>query len=156
MSTPIISFDIDGVIAGGGYIPEMDRKPEVYEELLLLDPSIPEIINNLCRRYSVYIISARRFENALEVTRLWLHKKGFNLSWLCGVMCLPSWDSKIQTILSINPSIHIDDSPMMLKPLPVLCQVLFMGPYNDWPGIEEYSQQVCTVYNWQEVQELLR
>jgi 5'(3')-deoxyribonucleotidase len=154
MSTPIITFDCDGVIAGGGYIPREDRRPEVYAALPLLDKSAPDIINDLCQHYGIYIVSARDFEDALNVTKRWLNRNGVDLDWLAGVTCT-SIDSKIKILQALNPLYHFDDAPMILNVLSRSSRVLFSLHGSRWLGADEYAKQNRTVRSWQEIQNLL-
>lgn len=151
MSTPIITFDVDGVLAGGGFIPEMDRRPEVYEDLPLLDLRAPDILNELTRKYSVYIVSSRRFENALDVTRRWLNKHGFHLSWLSGVLCVDGAKEKVKAIHLLGSRLHVDDSPEVLDSLDCW-GVLFLGLDKQywWAAAKEgkYSDRLITCYSW--------
>lgn len=155
MTVPVISFDIDGVIAKGGYIPEWDRKPKVYEKLDLMDPRVPYIVNDLTRRFSVYIISARRFENALDTTRRWLVEKGFYLHWLCGVMCLRGWEEKEAVLRALQPAFHIDDAPRFVRCVPG--GVLYYDGESDWPEARELAEsgEVLVVNRWADIDEAI-
>lgn len=157
-STPLITVDVDGVLAGGGYIPAWDRKPEIYESLSLLDPACPSIINELTRTYNVYVVSSRKFPNALDVTRRWLNEHGFYLSWLAGVVCAAGAPAKSAVIDLLRPRVHIDDSPELLRGLQC-SKLLFLGNTKKywWPdaraGATTDMDAVC--YDWGEVPEVL-
>lgn len=108
-----ISFDMDGVLTGGSYIPEWDRRPYHYRDLPLLEECAPEIFNDLAKRYDVYIISARNFENSTRITKEWLESKGFE-GWM-GICTGISVPRKAKLVKHLGISLHIDDHPEVCR-----------------------------------------
>jgi 5'(3')-deoxyribonucleotidase len=86
MNKPKISFDCDGVLAGGHYIPAWDRQPQVYARLPLLDYAVPNVLNKLMNSYNVYIVTGRKFDGALETTQEWLAENNVDVHHLAGVV----------------------------------------------------------------------
>jgi hypothetical protein len=120
VSKPIISFDLDGVLVGGRYIPEWDRTPEVYNSLPPADPTAADILWELESKFHTYYVSSRRFENALEVSMEWLLDHGFP----CGYGVIVGQHNKPEMLRLLGVSVHFDDDPRVVMAYPsvgVLC-----------------------------------
>jgi hypothetical protein len=114
----IVSLDIDGVLAGGEYIPEWDRtNGAAYAALPLIDPQIPEYIHAIAKRHSVYLISSRQFPGALDTTRLWLNKQRFCMTDFCGVIVGLNHTTKIEMVKLLRATLHFDDDYRVIEPL---------------------------------------
>ena len=105
----ILTIDIDGVLAGGEYIPEWERYPERYLTLPLIEEGLPSLIHKLARKHSLYLLSSRAFPNALDYTRLWLEKVGFASADFCGVVVGAGKTEKVVLTQLLQATIHIDD-----------------------------------------------
>jgi hypothetical protein len=140
------------VIASGGYIPEIDRVPEVYRHLALLDPEAPALINSLATTYDIYFITARSFDDALLVTKRWLAKNGVDIAALAGIITNQHRHMKASLVKKLNSQLHFDDDPLVA----VACcarGILFLGERRDrwFPEAEAIRRIVPTVYSWQRV-----
>ena len=147
-----ISFDIDGVIAGGHYLQWWDRMPETYAALPVIEGAI-DGLTRLTDRYNVYLVSGRRFADALTITRIWLREKGLDLRDLCGVIVGIPRMLKPIVIESLGSQLHFDDDPKVTQMLGVR-GVWFEG--KEWPGWEELVQDSLKVKTWQDVSVLIK
>lgn len=108
MSKPfVITCDIDGVIAGGGYIPPAKRTAEFYATLPLLDPDAPRIINKWGDKYTWCFITGRSFENCDIVTNTWLDEQGINSYDKLIPFIAQSYKGPVAAHL--RSTLHIDD-----------------------------------------------
>lgn len=146
-----ITLDIDGVVAGGNYIPEWDRRVEVYSTLPLLDPMIPEYLDELCRRFHVYFVSGRCFPGALEITRMWL-SKFLPLYMPAGVVTGVHYFDKPRMTKLLKSVVHVDDDPRVINGLAWSKGVWFETPVWATP-IRPFHQRVG---GWAELMPLLR
>lgn len=155
---PIISFDIDGVVAGGNYIPEWDRRPEIYKELPILDERARDVIYNLSWKYNIYFVSSRKFPNALRTSVDWLYGRGFNpSSRCCGVICYGKTPLEKPLILSaLGSRLHFDDHPGIVAGYSGRAALFINDREVDsqWPGTDYWvdSGKVPVVRGWGEVE----
>lgn len=149
--TKVISFDIDGVIAGGRYTPEWDRTPNHYLGLPLVDSRIPEILKRLAKDdWNIYLVSARRYEDALSSTRLWLERHRISVAGvLVGVPRL----LKGSVIEILHAEKHFDDDLSVVKMIHGGRGVLFYSP--EWDYRQEDLEGVPVVNDWDGVERLL-
>jgi hypothetical protein len=118
---PIISFDLDGVLVGGNYIPEWDRKPEIYRSLPAANPNAYEVLWELANKFQIYYVSSRCFDSALQVSYEWLFDNGFPLG-PGGVIV--GQRNKPEMLRLLGVSVHFDDDPRVVLAYPsvgVLC-----------------------------------
>lgn len=147
----VVTFDIDGVIAGGRYIPEWERFPEVYMELPLLDPSAPEVIHEVAKKYSVYLISSRSYPQALSSTRLWLNKVGFYMPDFSGVLVGLTPHQKAAMASLLGSVMHLDDDWRVVWDMGE-AGVLFDGD-SEWvyPPDKETIKLMRKIHGWDAV-----
>lgn len=121
-----ISFDCDGVIAEGGWVPVEDRNNKFY----VRKNPIPEAIESLqwlSILYDIYVISTRAHEEANLGIRGWLHFiLGLEMDTIAGVITHP-WNKgqveadkngrmdKAQIIRDLGIVIHFDDDPLHVE-----------------------------------------
>lgn len=149
MSTPILSLDCDGVLADGTYIPEWDRHPEVYRKLKLVDENVPAYLHMLCRKANVYVVSSRCFDNAVDVTRMWLQENGVYLSMLAGVICNIPSDLKPEFVQLLGARLHVDDNPTIVRGMGAMGLLLAL-PNSQWPT-NGCGFNLPQVHNWHEL-----
>lgn len=150
MSKPIISFDLDGVVFGGGYLSkeDQDRDPSIYSRLPLKEPGVPYVLNNLMDAFNIYFLSSRSFPGALEVSRKALAEAGVEMERVCGVVC----GRKMKALHALASELHVDDDPVVIARLRqsadwdplrehALHALLFNNP--DWP-----ANQALTLPPW--------
>ena len=155
-----VSFDVDGVIAGGDWIPEWDRKPEIYSELPVLDPMISGYLESLMYNFNLYFVSARSYVGATYNTRRWLiNNCDLPKRAISGVICAEEYTSrkerkafKIDVIRALNPIIHMDDEPEILEALRPDQRVWFRQADNHWPNPDEIEKRCRFVAeSWNEL-----
>lgn len=120
----ILTCDVDGVIAGGEFIPEWERYPERYLSLPLLEEDIPHQIHKLAAKHSLYLLSSRKFPNALDYTRLWLNQSGFSLTDFCGVLVGLGAKEKVMVAQALHSNLHFDDDFRVASITPLCMGVL--------------------------------
>ena len=153
MTRHTLTFDVDGVLADGHYIPSWDRFPEVYLRLGVRDSDMAATLNQLSATHNVYLVSGRRFDDAVRVTRQWLEWVGVDVGALCGVVCGVPRLLKARVAELLGTQLHFDDDP-------VVCQQL--GPRGAWfEGHEWDGYQHCIdadnprVSRWSEVPQVV-
>ena len=109
-----LSFDMDGVLADGQYVPEEKRTPEFYLTLAPISDLARRTVNALSRNHTVYIISSRHFADATRTTQQWLWRNGFILEDLAGVLCGIPIDQKVDLCNMLGVRYHVDDDPAMM------------------------------------------
>lgn len=149
----ILSFDIDGVLAGGTYIEEWDRKPSTYAELPLLDTEIPHYLASLSLDNDVFVVTSRSFNGAEAVTKAWLEQHNI-LQSITGLLCVQDWVSKIIMANTLKSKLHVDDDWRVIAPL---CQrgVLFLGADKDnwYPWSKRHVHSARAVFSWPKLME---
>jgi len=118
-----ISFDVDGVIAEGGWVPVEDRNNKFYIKKKPLNEEVIPTLQWLSIFYDIYIISTRAHPEANLGLRAWLHFcLGLEMDTLAGVITHP-WSQKqveedkngrmdkatVVDVLGIV--VHFDDDP---------------------------------------------
>lgn len=145
MSRLAISFDVDGVLAAGGYTPRWDRKPDYYLQCPLVDPVIPHYMFRLTQLYDVYIVSSRAFGDALQTTKDWLWKVGVNTNSLAGIITGVSYQNKATLVPLLGCEWHIDDDPRVCEALGAKHAILFDSPQWDANALSDFQPRA---YNW--------
>lgn len=158
---PVISFDLDGVIAEGGYMPYEERTEEAYQAKKFIDRKIDLYLNYLADFYDIYIISFRHHEGANLGARQWFMDEHVGMDTLAGVITHPAspevrdgnhlW--KGETARVVGSQFHLDDDPRVVKSCEV--GVLFDPTPNelratfpqDFKGIEAFP----SCHTWEEV-----
>jgi hypothetical protein len=148
----VISFDVDGVVASGGFIPVEERSAERYEKCTLLDLEIPRYINQLARTHDVYFISSRNHVNALDSTHEWLYEAGIYMDYIKGTICgIPAYNKPFLCRM-LGVSAHFDDDPAA-----VTTSFGWLVNNPTWPANQEaiarYAPQV--VNDWREIMEVI-
>lgn len=146
----VVSFDIDGVVAGGKYIPEWDRDTQHYSKLPLLDDKIPRILKRLSKNWNIYLVSTRRYEDALTSTRGWLERFGIEVA---GVIVNVPRLLKGPVVEILKAEMHFDDDLSVVKMIHGGRGVLFYGP--EWAYRKEDLEGVRVVNDWDGVERVL-
>ena len=154
----ILTIDIDGVLAGGEYIPEWERIPERYLSLPLLEPDLPNTIHKLARKHSLYLLSSRKFDHALDYTRLWLEQSGFAMTDFCGVMVGLNPQRKRIIFDLLHADYHIDDDYRMKELIPNrFIFVYHENAKSHYPWSDKAAGYYDIEYalNWKEINTLI-
>jgi len=152
---PRISFDIDGVIAGGNYLPEWDRKPEIYLSLPVMDEYTKPVLNELDNKCDIYYLTSRTFDGDYDITLEWMINNNIPLGK--GLVCRVPGDDKHKVSAALGCDLHIDDRPATVR----LCGfwgILFVGrdAAGWWPGTEEAMKVCKTARNWKQLNRIIR
>lgn len=107
---PVITFDIDGVVCDGGYLPPEQRCWQRYNEVKVLDAAMVIGINRLTEIADIYFVSSRDHVNANYFTRYWLENQGFWMEHISVLTGIASADKPIILRL-IKSEAHFDDDP---------------------------------------------
>ncbi len=150
---PVLTFDCDGVLAGGHYIPAWDRYPETYAALPLQDAAAPRVLDKLAESYNIYFVSGRRFPGALDTTRRWMANNGIDLSHIAGVIVGQPRLLKAQMAEALGAALHFDDDPKVVEMMGVR-GVRYKSA--EWPGHEHYAKNWPVVASWSEVETFIR
>src|SRR5271170_7123452 len=118
-----ISFDVDGVIAEGGWVPPEDRTNKFYNNKKPLNDEVIPSLVHLSMMYDIYIISTRGHEMANLGLRAWItFCLGLHMDTIAGVITHP-WSKeeaerdvngpmdKAAVVRSLGVVVHFDDSP---------------------------------------------
>ena len=157
MPRKIISFDCDGVITPGGFVPLEQRTNKLYAKI---DPKEDAILSLhwLSTMYDIYIISQRSHIDSNLGLRGWIHwVLGLELDTIAGVITGPSGGAsegvlmnKTAIVQALGCVAHFDDNPHHLINMPVGILV---------PGDMEESKAavntVPTVHGWTGIREFL-
>jgi hypothetical protein len=157
MARKIISFDCDGVITPGGFVPPEMRTNKLYAKLDPQEDAIPSL-HWLSTLYDIYIISQRSHTDSNLGLRAWLHwVLGLELDTIAGVITGPSGGAsegvlmnKVEVVHALRSLAHFDDNPHHLIDMPQGILV---------PGDMEESQAarntLPTVEGWAGIREFL-
>lgn len=149
MIKEVLSLDIDGVIAGGSYIPDWDRYPEHYLKLPLVDPYIPAYIQALAKYYNIYLVSTRRYKDALSTTRAWLMMNNIDLGLLSGVIVGIPRLMKCMIVEALTAVAHIDDDLTIVKSILGGKGILYWS--DEWHYRPKDYEGVSIVGGWDEI-----
>lgn len=112
---PVLSLDIDGVLAAGGYVPPSERTYETYFDKGLVDPDLPRYLERLARRYQIHLTSHRGAGGegpwVWDCTQRWLGRHG--LDQLITELHLEQTE-KSETVHRIGATYHVDDDPRVV------------------------------------------
>jgi hypothetical protein len=153
----IISFDCDGVLTSGGFVPPEERTNAKYAKINPQEDAIPSL-HWLSTLYDIYIISQRSHENSNLGLRAWLHwVLGLELDTIAGVITGPSggasegiYMDKGRIVEALGCVAHFDDNPHHLANLSV--GVLFP---SDMPDSQAAINVYPTVFGWAGCREFL-
>jgi hypothetical protein len=110
---PLVTFDLDGVIVGGEYIPIEHRdQAELYAMLPPLTPRAIRVLTRLIEedKCSVGIITARGFDEAADVSAMWLLDQGVPVDKLAFIRThTDGTGGKPRVLDEIEPYVHFDD-----------------------------------------------
>lgn len=158
MVRKIVSFDCDGVITPGGYMPPERRTNKEYCKLDPQEDAIPSL-HWLSTMYDIFIISQRSHPDSNLGLRAWLHwVLGLELDTIAGVITGPSggacegvYMDKPAIIRALGCLVHFDDNPVHLEELPGV-GVLFP---SDMPESQAAINKYPTVHGWEGIREFL-
>lgn len=159
MPRKIISFDCDGVITPGGFIPPELRTNKHYASLEPQEDAIPSL-HWLSTQYDIYIISQRSHVDSNLGLRAWLHWiLGLELDTIAGVITGPSGGAaegvlmdKVKVVEALGCLAHFDDNPHHLAGMDV--GILFPSEIPE--SQDMYRTNILPkVSGWQEVREFL-
>lgn len=159
MPRKIISFDCDGVLTPGGFVPLEDRTNKLYCQLNPQEDAIPSL-HWLSTMYDIYIISQRNHDDSNLGLRAWLHwVLGLELDTIAGVITGPSSCSgermfmdKVAITAALGCVAHFDDNPEQLMSMP--CGILFPSDMPDSVAMSK-TNAVPKVFGWDGVREFL-
>lgn len=159
MARKIISFDCDGVITPGGFVPPELRTNKHYA-FLKPQPGAVEALDFLSNMYDIYIISQRSHENSNLGLRAWCHWiLGLELDKIAGVITGPSAGAKEGTYMNKNLVVetlgclvHFDDNPHHL--VGMKCGVLFPSDMSESQDTAQ-TNIFPKVFGWDGVMEFL-
>lgn len=133
---PVVSFDVDRVVAGGEYIPPQERIQELYWKLPLTDPRLPPMLNQIAKNCDLYFVSARSFPGANVITRAWLAWQGVDMTIVAGTLTgRAGHEEKLDWLKLLNPALHVEDHPEVLKALGPERTIAVRSPL--WPAQAE-------------------
>lgn len=153
-----ISFDLDGVIAEGGWVPVEERSNKTYYKKGVVSPEVIPTLDLLSILYDIYLISSRGHKDANLGSRAWVHfALGLELDTIAGVITHSGTDDtiapfdKASIVQALGIELHIDDDPRHVE----ACGnrgVLFV---SDMPSSIEAGGKFATVYDWTQLREFL-
>ena len=158
MPRKIISFDCDGVLTPGGFVPPELRTNKEYCKINPQEDAIPSL-HWLSTMYDIYIISQRSHTDSNLGLRAWLHwVLGLELDTIAGVITGPSGGAaegvmmdKPLVVRALGSVAHFDDNPHHLDGMGEV-GVLFP---SDMPESQAAINIWPTVQGWQGVREFL-
>ena len=143
-----ITVDLDGVVVGGIYVSEWDRKPKIYASLPVIDGACNGIWH-LAVRHNVYWLTSRSFEQAGLTSIDWLKFNNFPLG--SGVITGVPSDCKKFVAKALGAAMHIDDNPAIVSSLigTGVVGVLFVGRDESgwWAGTREWIDSGRPYFN---------
>lgn len=148
-----IVLDIDGVIAGGGYILPEDRTIAKYYSLSLReDVDTRTALNQLILYNNVYIASSRRVgdRNMVVQARNWLEDQEINVEWICGIACGLTWEEKITFANTLHADVIVDDDVRVVAGRSGRALLMDAG----WPE-NQAAQYLPRIYSLRSVEEWL-
>jgi hypothetical protein len=159
MNKPIITFDMDGVIAR--YVPMTNPSAADYYACTLDDPRIPNVLWSLSTRASIYIVSARRAEGVLDVTWSWLGKHGISRPWIAGVICQIPSKQKATFVNMMGSTLHFDDHPVVIRSFyeqHIYKQTKSVLVANEHPENQDIIKSCCfpSACGWGDIIEILK
>lgn len=158
MPRKIISFDCDGVLTPGGFVPLELRTNKEYCKINPQEDAIPSL-HWLSTMYDIYIISQRSHADSNLGLRAWLHwVLGLELDTIAGVITGPSGGAsegvmmdKPLVVRALGSVAHFDDNPHHLDGMG---EVGILFP-SDIPESQAAINIWPTVQGWQGVREFL-
>jgi len=152
-----ISFDVDGVIAEGGYVEVADRSNTTYAKKRPVSDEVIPTLQWLSMFYDIYIISTRGHPSANLGLRAWLHFiLGVELDTIAGVITHPFGDAQVakkpnapmdkgKIVRDLGILLHVDDSPTTVQS----CKdrgILFP---SDMPSSQAAKGKLPTLETWE-------
>lgn len=148
--SPILTFDIDGVLTDGRYIPPELRTAEYYITIPIL-PGAATAINKLSSFSTIYFVSSRRTGEPVQYTKLWLEHNGVEMQRLGGVICDITPLHKAILCTSLGSRLHFDDDPRAVAEFRGDRAVFVEG--GEWTGeIVDYCRHYYPIVRgWPEI-----
>lgn len=158
-----ISFDVDGVIAEGGWVPRENRTNAFYSRKKVLNAEVIPSIIHLSMMYDIYIISTRGHEMANLGLRAWLTLGlGLHMDTIAGVITYPGTREDIErdpddpmdkglVVRALGIAVHFDDSPTHVE----ACGDRGVLVPSDLPGSLEAARHLPTAPDWDTIRTFL-
>lgn len=113
-SSPIVTIDIDGVLADTGYVPKTEQGAYEHYQNAKPFPEAYEFLHWLYqRRFEVWFLSSRSFSGAQAITEAWVHHHFGNLNpWYHKKVLTGLHDETTPKVIIANELhsvLHIDD-----------------------------------------------
>ena len=122
-----ISFDVDGVIAEGGWVPVENRTNKFYIKKNPLNAEVVPTLQWLSMYYDIFLISTRAHTEANLGLRAWVHFcLGLELDTIAGVITHPWSQKQVQENVNgrmdkssvvdvLGVVVHFDDDPIHVE-----------------------------------------
>lgn len=147
----IVTFDLDGVLAEGGYLPPEARTSQNFLKLtpLVEGTVLIDVVGGL----EAWVVTSRAPE-ARPATMIWLRKWFPN----CFERVLCVGGGKVDVVKSIHPILHVDDDvgvveALLQPPNAVDAAVLFDNPSNP---TNQSDTHLLRVMGWGELLTLIK
>lgn len=151
-----ISFDVDGVLTEGGWVPPEDRTNKIYIKKNPLNAEVVPTLQWLSMYYDIYIISSRSHSDANLGLRAWIHFcLGLEMDTIAGVItheegCDERMDkSRVVDVLGV--CVHFDDDPVAVE----ACGTRGVLVPSEMPSSVEATNRAPTAPDWATIRRFL-
>lgn len=163
MARKRISFDVDGVIAEGGWTAPEDRSNKLYIKKKPLNVEVIPSLHWLSTLYDIYIISARGHDDANLGLRAWLHfVLELELDAIAGVVTYPGTQEEIDAdpnapmdkagiVRALGIAVHFDDHPGHVE----ACGTRGVLVPSDMPESVDAVHRLPTAPDWDTIRTFL-
>lgn len=158
-----ISFDVDGVIAEGGWVPVENRTNKFYIKKKPLNLEVVPSLQYLSIFYDIFVISTRAHPEANLGLRAWLHFcLGLEMDTIAGVITHP-WTAqqteenpngrmdKSLIVDALGCCVHFDDDPGHVE----ACGSRGVLVPSDMPHSVAAANVLPTAPNWDTIRRFL-
>ena len=158
-----ISFDCDGVLAEGGWVPMEDRTNKFYIKKQPLNAEVVPTLQWLSIFYDIFIISTRAHHEANLGLRAWIHFcLNLELDTIAGVITHPWSKAQVEeapngrmdksaVVDALGISIHFDDDPAHVE----ACGNRGVLVPSDMPSSIAASGRLPTAPDWDTIRRFL-
>lgn len=146
---PILTLDIDGVVAGGRYLPEWDRTPSIYAALPIFDTYTRQAIQEIAPHVHLYYVSSRPM-TLMDTTLAWLEREIGEMGR--GVLLGISPFYKPEVLTHIHTDLHVDDNPSIVWPLGKRGVWMIN---DEWPNAPTAHKELYKASRWEELEWIL-